>query len=392
MDHDSLIAYSRDEHGINFFARYRHAMATKLSLSLVSKSWHTFIAEFLYEHVVIRNGEQATQFKDAIGRGKPHSTHRGCGFWTSRIDLALEDVHLWEDDHTNSLCSLLQDCPNLVTFSTAHCVAEAYLFYPDTFMKALVPLANLKKLKRLELRGEIPFLTSIVSQVSDVEVLWLLPPLKMLRESKASSLYLPRLRTLITDFRNSKFTLDWGLPSLQYYSTTDIVHLTQHLSAWGTSLQYLSVPRVALIVPALSLCPNLTELSLNFEGVIFVPFDRAPTQHHLKRITIEGCPDFSRPVSWYNQANSLSIDYLRISLLTLASETTFPVLERIRLVLPFNWAPYEDEPPACFVSVWDFWLEACSWRGIQVEASVGASDHTANIWRPFSSDLLLRTV
>ncbi|KZT26383.1 hypothetical protein NEOLEDRAFT_1091295 [Neolentinus lepideus HHB14362 ss-1] len=392
-DRDEFTAYARDDHGLNLYIRHRQAMDTKLSLSLVSKSWRILAAEFLYEYIVIKNGEQACQVNNVFKHDGYHLGQQTYSSCTTRIDLALEDVHVWEDHHTSAVVSILKHCSNLVTFSTAFSTAEAYLFYPSTFLQALVPLRDLKKLRRLELRGDVNFLNDIVSQVTEeIEILWLLPPPKGSRRNESLSLCLPKLRTLKMSFIEAKFTLDWQMPSLENYSTGEVVYLPQHLEANGSHLRWVAIPKPAFVITTLSFCPNLLELDIQFGGTSLVPFNWTCSHTNLRRILFEGCPDFSRPISWYKESNSSHLKCLRTSLLTLINGTTFPALECIRLVLSLNWIPYDGEPPDVFTHIWDFWLDSCTSRGIRVEVSVGASDHTADIWQPFSSSMLLRTL
>ncbi|TFK55068.1 hypothetical protein OE88DRAFT_1653705 [Heliocybe sulcata] len=269
-DYDAFTAYTRDEHGINLYARYREAMDTKLSLSLVSKRWRALATEFLYEYIVIKNGHHACEIRDALEGSSVETLagQRAYGSWTLRMDLALEDVHVWEDWHTAAMVGILQNCPNLAVFSTAFCTAEAYLFYPSTFLQALAPLRDLKNLRRLELRGDVSFLNDLVSEVSEsTEVLWLLPPAKGSRRNESLSLCLPKLRVLKNNFIDESFTLDWHMPCLESYLTDEIVHFHQHLQTHGVRLRCLGVPNIAFGPPAFPSCPHLLEVSLRFGGI-----------------------------------------------------------------------------------------------------------------------------
>jgi hypothetical protein len=392
-DHAAVIAFTRDKHGISVHNRYRLVMDSKLAISLVCWNWHSLIYRSLFEYLLVKSGEQASRMAASLEdhMAMDHQG-RGPGWWAVRLELALEGVHDWTGAHADALAHILRHCPNLVVFSTAFSTFDAYLFHSSSFIDAISEFSRCSKLKRLELKGDVPLLEAVISVLApSLEVIWVLPPRKSRASSKSWCLILPKLHTLISGFiRASCLTELWEMPSLQTLFMEDIIDLENCSQRTGHHLQRILVPSAARILPLLCHCPQLHELVIDCSVVFFavrLPLRGLYTHPSIRRIVIED-PDFIRPVSWYMNTSAHVNRRLLATLASLTSENHFPALDCVRFVLPLQYEASIEQLPSCLSLVWNSWLDTCREQGIQVQISRGAEEWTADIWQDLSAEII----
>ncbi|KDQ61050.1 hypothetical protein JAAARDRAFT_191169 [Jaapia argillacea MUCL 33604] len=411
-DPDIIAACALDAHGIVLHTQHRSSMHIKLAISLVCKTWHELGRQFLFDYLLIKNGEQVMALSHILsqnriqeglpptpndqseGRRRQKSNYRP-GWYTIRLEIALEGCHVWSSSHTHALTSLMQSTPNLKVFSTAFCAADAHLFHSDTYMQSLSHLAFLKCLKRLELRGEAKLIRDVVGMFGGqegLEVLWILPSRRILQTNgDDEDIHLPSLHTFISSFPyGSEFTRALKTPSLRSVVTENPVKYHRksyvpddRIRELGGQLQYLSLGsplpfNINLILPS---CPNLIELVLTCEAHRLQLAETTVPLSTLKRITLHDYPILSVP----NEHWSVPADRLKASLSALIRQDIFPALEEVRLLLPFRSPTVAGGLNATDggVHLWEDWLAECRARGVKVLVSRGAEEQVLGVWNEF---------
>ena len=390
-DHPAIIGFVRDRYGISVHNRFRVSMDVKLAISLVCRTWNALVSQTLFEYLLVKSGDQALRIASMLEQHTitPSKAH-GRGWWTARLEFAFDGVHIWTNEHTNAVIRILRSCPNLICFSTAFCTADAYLFHSPSFCDALAELRTHSKLKRLELKADLPLLKTIISALGQsLEILWLLPSRRVTTCRDPWKVCLPHLHTFISMFGHGDVMENLELPSLRTLITDDPADQQSFIQRNGQQLLYLTIPNVSLMISSLSLCPNLHSVAISYHEVALARHKLFDNLEHssVQSIVVED-PEFILPASLYTEPRECHFEhhFLRAILFSLISAHNFPTLKVIRFVLPlcYTLEPFHAKLSGKLLSIWNSWLDACSHRGIRVEVAQGADEWTADEWRPLT--------
>jgi hypothetical protein len=386
-DHDAIVAYSSDEHAVCLQSAYDASMETKQAIRLVCSGWLAIAAPLTLQYCMIRSGRQAAQLAHLLDTfAATYPGARSYGWYTTRLEVLLEGAHDWDVLHSNAVIRILEHCPNLRIFSSAHCAVEGDIFNGS---KLAARLAE-RPLRRLEMRADHSLLTPALRE--RLLVLHITTSKRVSPSLQALPPVLPALELAILSHRDTTLletARAWELPSLRGLA----IHkppfaVFPDLDSIGLTIRHLVLPSASSVLPALRACPALESLEIHLNCSVLVPLDRVRPQPALRQLTIRGCSDLARPADWYAAPqNALQHTHLRAGLATLVARQTFPALERVRFVLP---APTREgigaddatEAPSALVEVWGPWFEQCHHFEIQVLAARGAQEATADIWRP----------
>lgn len=382
VEGQAIIAFSRNCSGLQDCLRV--VMKTKLAISLVSASWNVLGQKTLFEHLVIRSGEQAL-YLAALISSPAGSNIRGPGRWTIRLDIAVpyNPLQQWTSRHTCAIIEIVQSCPNLVCFADLN-PANHKLYCTQSFIDAL---ARSGKLKRLELQTCLPLLKILMGALAgSLEVLVLSNGFRSTSEQPGAwACTLPHLRVLVSTSDCTHITDDLHLPALQALAmdTNPIPLLWKH----GQFLRCLSLTTVDSMFPSLALCPNLETLLIDSRHIAAVAFDRLKTLKELPIQSLVLCNAPSIDPPWWPVHRGEQYErWIRSILSDLISPVIFPVLRNVRLGFPFcSWAMFRRDQPRV---VWREWLKECRHRGIRVELSEGGRELAADEWRLFSDTLV----
>ncbi|KAI0372916.1 hypothetical protein BV20DRAFT_1042260 [Pilatotrama ljubarskyi] len=390
-DGQALVAFSRDKYGISAHRRHREATDLMRAVSRVCKAWTPLATEFLFKYVLIKGGDHAVKIAAALGEyGKYASSCHPAGRWTVRLELALEGVHRWDEEHTVALARIFAHCPNITVFSTAFSTADASLFQSRSFLRAVCEAGVRSNLKRLELRGDIALLGMILPPLApSLEALWILPSRRIIPGQVLETVHLPLVHTFILyeGFGWGGPPPTWTMPALRtlhieddHFTDFSQRRLQAFFEAHGPQLQHLVACQSA--VRCLGHCSNLTEwtvscsIILNAARLGPVAELLPPTVRYLTLVD-----DMSTTYMLGVDHVSLLAEWLRAGLL--------PALEKIRFLLPLGRHIRRQRSRGEWEQIIEVLLEASKRRGLLLEASVGGDEHTAGIWRAFSVDHLL---
>ncbi|KAI0362399.1 hypothetical protein OH77DRAFT_1416656 [Trametes cingulata] len=393
-DSQAIIAFARDKYGISAHRRHREATDFMLAASRVCKAWTPLATEFLFKYVLIKGGEHAIKVAKALeSHTKDSSRHYSPGRWTVRLELALEGVHRWEDEHTVALAHVFARCPNVTVFSTAFSTADASLFQGRGFQRAMRDVGMRSSLRRLELKGDVALLDMILPSLApSLKVLWLLPCRRIAPTQVVEPVHFPLARTVILSegFGWGGPPPTWTLPALRTLCIEDD-NLTQpaqkklqtFFEAHGSQLQHLVACRSALC--CLELCGNLTEWTLSCSTMLQTsrlgPVS-ALLPPSIRRLTL--VDDMSTTYMMRLDHISLLAEWLGAGLL--------PTLETIRFLLPLGRHIRKQRPREEWEHTVELLQQRSKRRGVSLEASIGGDEHTAGVWRAFSVDHLLDPV
>jgi hypothetical protein len=389
---DIISAFIRDHYGITLHRRFSETNQLKLNLSVVCKQWYRLVTQHLFEYILINSGQQALKVASALEDRLYWNGGRGPGWWTVRLEVALEGVHHWRSKHCDALSRILDNCPNLQVLSTAFCSID-HTFPHSAFVSALTN----KKLtvKRLEVRGNVSNVNALVSEfASTLEVLWLLAPRGIWGTAPLAALYLPKLHTLNSSLCSpqSMLTRTWTLPFINTLHIESRLDLEPYLETYGQQLQRVFIPSGFPLSAVLSHCPSLQSFSIGLSHLITDCLTELLPQPNTRFIYIEFGESVIH-IEDFVDISPLSIkrcETLARNLIALASKDVFPSLEYIRLFLPSRgFFSYRYAPPI-FLDMWESWFTRCATKGIFIQGSYGADDQTADIWdEPFTPyDLL----
>jgi hypothetical protein len=391
-DSDAISAFTKDHYGIILHRRFCETIQLKLTLSLVCKQWCRLVTQYLFEYILIRSGQQAIEIASALEDKLYWNGEHGPGWWTTRLEVALEGVHSWRRKHCVALSRILDNCPNLQVFSTAFCSVDP-LFPSSAFVFALTD----KKLpvKRLEIRGDMSIANAMVSEFGlTLEVLWLLAPRGIWGSTPLTMLCLPKLHTLNSSLCSSQsvLTQTWRLPSIRTLHVESRLDLEPYLESYGYQLQRVFIPSGFALSAVLSLCPLLQSFSIGLSHLVVDSFADLLPQPNIRTIYIEFGEGVVH-IQDFADISSLSIircDTLAKNLVALASKDVFPSLECIRFFLPSCGFVSERCVPSVFLDLWNAWFIQCKAKEISIQGSYGADDQTADAWKERSTpyDLL----
>ncbi|KAI0707611.1 hypothetical protein C8Q76DRAFT_628388 [Earliella scabrosa] len=386
-DGEAFVAFTHDYHGISVHRRHREATDTMLAACLVCKSWSPLALELLFKYILVKSGAHAMQIAAALelhaSRIPSHASSRAPGHRAIRLELALEGVHVWTAEHTEAIRRVVAACPHLSVLSTAFYAGQRPL-YQHSFLDALLLVSNIR---RLELRCEFDCIKTILHPLSpSLESIWLLlsDPFERsdaCRWINSPPMDFPRLQHLVViGAWSGPPPREWFTPVLRtlcIYSTAMSPGVEkafrQYLQDHGERLRHFSAHQHTYL--GAHLCPNLAECILSYR-VLSVQFPHQfPAFPSLRRITFDGLshkpdvyvlgPDLSRLTTWL-------LEGWAAGLLT--------SLEAIRFLLPLKNFSQVVTPRA--EQVFETFVEACRSHGVALEASLGADEHTANIWQP----------
>jgi hypothetical protein len=385
-DHQAISAFFRDTYGITTHKRFEEALQLKLSAALVCKQWYRLITQALFEYIIIRSDKQILKVATVLENKTLWNGDHGPGWWTIRLELALQGSHLWTIKDCRALSRIFNHCPNLKIISTAFCSLHMSYSSYTSFISALT--VNQLQIRRLEIKGEISTINAIISKYcASLEVLCL-PDTTYGRMAAPTlvDLQLPKLHMFsCSSSLPSIFSAKSTIPSLKWLLVNNNIGLDIFLEVYGTRLHHLSLPAgvTRSLSSILCACPSIQSLSIGFVHILLPSFTKLVPQPHIHVIYFE----YSRGLQaapYFNIRSNILAD----SLAVLVSLDIFPSLECIRFFLPCAGFEASYVPPL-FLDIWVSWLFQCSTRGISVQASQGADLQTANVWAPFNPlDLL----
>ncbi|KAI0647316.1 hypothetical protein C8Q79DRAFT_619918 [Trametes meyenii] len=387
-DGQAMVAFSRDKYGIVVHRRHREATNLMLNASRVCKTWTSLATEFIFRYILVRSGDHAVQVAAALGR----YDHNFAGRWAIRLELALEGVHRWDDEHTTALARIFAFCPNVTIFSTAFSTADASLFQDRQFLRAMHDVSMRPNLRRLELRGDATLLETVLPPLAtNLESLWLLPSRRTAPNRVFDPMQFPLVHTFVLSegFGWGGPPSNWIMPALNTLCTEDD-HLTAHaqmklgefFEAHGPQLQHLATCRPTF--ECLNHCTNLVEWTLPcgvlFDASRFAPAELLPPT--IRRLTLTD--DVSTTYMLRLDHITLLVDWLGAELL--------PALESIGFLLPLGRHLRRQRVRNDWEKVINLLHKHSRRRGVRLEASIGGDEHTARVWAPLSLDHLVEPV
>jgi hypothetical protein len=385
-DHEAITAYSSDEHAVCLQAAYNSAVETMQSIRLVCAGWLSIAAPLTLQYCMIRSGRQATRLESLLkAYAIAHPDQRSYGWYTKRLEIFLEGAHEWDILHTNTIIRILDHCPNLQIFSSAHCTVEGDIFNGS---KLAARLAE-RRLLRLEMRADHSLILAAIGGY--LRVLCITASKRISPAFKDIQLSLPALRLVILSHCDTPLVTlmkEWNMPDLTAFAiASPSAEGLPNIDSIICGIRHLALPSALSILPAMRSCHLLVSLDISLNRSALVPFGRVGLQIALRQLTIRNCVDFSRPATWYNNSqNARQHLYLRDCLNSVVSQRTFPALECIRLVLPaaHGWLPPDrlGDVPSALTDVWAPWFEECRELNIGVLAARGAEQAVADVWEP----------
>ncbi|KAI0672966.1 hypothetical protein C8Q78DRAFT_1068425 [Trametes maxima] len=388
LEHDdgqAMAAFSRDKYGIIVHRRHREATDLMLDASRVCKTWTPLVTEFLFRYILVRSGDHAVEVAAALER----YGYNLAGRWTIRLELALEGVHRWDDEHAAALARIFTFCPNVTVFSTAFSTTDASLFQDRRFLRAMRDVSMRSNLKRLELRGDATLLGTVLPPLAtNLESLWLLPSRRTAPNHVFDPMHFPLVHTFVLSegFGWGGPPSNWTMPALNTLCTEDD-NLTAHaqMKLWGffethgPQLERLVTCRSTF--ECLNHCTNLVEWTLPcgvlFDASRFTPMGRLPPT--IRRLTL--VDDVSTTYMLRLDHITLLVDWLGADLL--------PALESIGFLLPLGRHVRRQRPRDDWEQVIGSLHNHSRRRGVRLEASVGGDEHTAQVWTSLSLDHLV---
>ncbi|EJD05867.1 uncharacterized protein FOMMEDRAFT_153211 [Fomitiporia mediterranea MF3/22] len=400
----AIEAYAEDNEGIILHGLYDEAMNVKLAISLVSRKWRRLVLPFLFEYVIIRSGRQARMVADALSRlHQAQGEEEYYGRWIKRVEVILQD-HYWEQDSIDSLATVLRLAPNVLVFSDFFSTGRLPNYATRGVVKTLHSLSERGRLRRIEC-------SSVFGAFRLHTLLCGTPSLQVLITKQLSShpITLPNLRILV--IRKSDAILAYKLGNLNAPSLHSLVLHNNALNPLTgypptrTSIPYPNLRHLRCLhmderLSPLSLfriaeTPGLTSLTLDFgQRPVVKDLEKFRVKHQtLERIDLVRLPTFS-----YRLDPSCDLEGQRFVsgfLESLLKRDDIPYLRTIGFLRPRSYFDTGDftkyVPARARASTAEFWenfISLCKSRGVNVEASVGASDHFWGIWQPFHIGLL----
>lgn len=215
---------------------YQAAMRDKLSLSLVSRQWHAYAREYLYEFVWISSASQAKALAHLLIihslRGEP-----SFGSFIRRLHI---ETPVLERCAPADLRTILDNAPNLCIYSDHHSIRRSLYddgSDPRCTSAAILKLVAQPKIRRLSWTsyGDAPFQrpmaplwTNLTGQLEYLELSFYASNSRTLSSSSADStphgvelnVTLPCLRALKISLDNDTFAAlsSWDMPQLRNLS------------------------------------------------------------------------------------------------------------------------------------------------------------------------------
>ncbi|PCH37843.1 hypothetical protein WOLCODRAFT_135874 [Wolfiporia cocos MD-104 SS10] len=387
----AVACFVEDEDGICLRRLHREATNTILSACLVCKAWAEISNEFLFRYLLVLDGAHAIRIASALGNSGPKSASSDSpGRWTRRLELAMEGVHIWTQEHKRALIRIFRSCPKLTVFSTAFCTSDVYLWQYLGLAHVVCNGLQGSRLRRLELKYDSALLRTLLPHLAPtLEVVWVLPPIdrRTAGHPEQCTFALPKVHTLAISYQNL-WTTEWTVPTLRTVIAghdRDVCSsspLTSFLRIHGAKVRHLVArpeERASRSHESiLTLCPNVVDWTTPEEGTYLQILEDRPTCPSLRLLTVDVSSVMRLPL------------VCRILYASLATAGTFASLKCIRLRLPLPRAECSPpfQPGGFGFRCCEDLLEVCCRRGILVEVSLGMEEHFADCWRPFSVETL----
>jgi hypothetical protein len=383
-------------HHYDFFDRatiYK-AIALKLRISLVSKSWNDLGLPLLYEHLYFRCECRVNAWHIAVQtleRDYEYTLRRvqgssnapqHLGLYAKRLDFYImrntNVPRCWTPSDVNKLLSLLRLCPNLQTVVYHDPIGgrKTSALFPSLIMKGIAK--NCSSLGVFHWASE-----SHTSLLKDIERFSLVEDLHLdlnfiKKTHMRVDVHLPRLQTLrLTDekidgveFLNS-FIAQWDLPSLRKLVLDIEFDLSREapyrfFESLGPSLESLTIQSYSgLDTPSiLRCCPTLQEMGvacIDFSGDFLIH----PTLSELNFM-------FQTP-KWASRDTHL--DSLKSCMDLILEEEETSQLGVIRIV-DIKMNEFDDKDDLwgwrAFERMrWETWIDACERKAIRFEDMTG---------------------
>ncbi|KAH9952119.1 hypothetical protein B0H21DRAFT_715894 [Amylocystis lapponica] len=358
----AITSYARDDYGISLHRRFRESMDLKLTICLVCRIWRSLGIEYLFQYLLVTSGDQAVRVAAALEHHNSTSekAHEP-GWWTARLDLALDGTHVWTNKHSRALTYIFRNCQKLAVVSTAFCSPCPRFTQAPSFARAFSELATHQGLRRLELMGSIAFFDAVIPLVSArLEVLWLRPSSPCVADARkrVQKCQFPRLHSFILSSATqaSNLLASFEMPFLE----TLVVQDTEPAELPHVLRGFLerNGHRMRRFVASgwfsafAELCCSITDYELPSNAV--ATLSRSGLHSSIKSLTLSGQKDLA-------------------SLLELVAGDALPTLELVRFLLPFQYRDLATPLAEQF-------LLMCKRCGICVEISVGGDEQTADVW------------
>ena len=349
-------------------------MNTKLALSRVCRCWNVLARQVLFQYIIIRDGKHALAISDAL---KDCAGSNKLGLSTIRLEIALEGVHIWTEEHTYAVLRIFESCPNLVCFSTAFSTADPSVFQSTRLIHAL---RSHQSLKRVELKTDTEIIEALAEAVPSVQVLWLLPCRRQHTAVVQRTLTFPNLHTLISEYEGGTYMRGLTLPALRAIKIPHELHMP---SLVLEDVEFLDVHNFSRILPTIHRWANLKTMTIrNFELTNDVyPWSECIPNTSVECIIIEwiqGSQSASRLMQWaIDDLSPLETMLKALSTNLLQLISTFLGLRSLRFLIPCQTTilTFPDED---LRQIWGKWLEKCDALMIILEVSQGLEKISAD--------------
>ncbi|RPD66420.1 hypothetical protein L226DRAFT_566854 [Lentinus tigrinus ALCF2SS1-7] len=387
-----------DTHGISVHRRHRETTDTMLAATRVCKKWAPIALDFLFKYLLIKSGDHAVEIATALEQQASRARAGACvGGRTVRLELALDGVHVWNEAHTLAFERIVAACSNITVLSTAFSTGSGPLVHTAALAHALELSELPSTLRRLELSGNGIVFDSILPRFSrSLDALWIRPTGHTeLAKTTSGPVEFPRLLSLaVTAHRAVIPPKDWTMPRLlTLRMDSDLLSylmgqtVQSFLEAQGPMLRILDVTRCPRM--NLRFCPNLVDCTVPM-SLLETLFANVPVPLSLRRLTFDRICEVR--AAWIEPR---SVMRFSLSMREEHEAGRLPPLESIRFLLPIAKRTMEPlQGTACLeIPYWECAVaelrQACGSLKIALETSIGADEHTANVWRPLSYEHFL---
>jgi len=345
-------------------------MNTKLALSRVCRCWNVLARQVLFQYIVIRNGKHALAIADAL---KNCAGSNKLGLSTTRLEIVLEGVHIWTEQHTCAVLRIFESCPNLVCFSTAFSTADPSVFQSTRLINAL---RFHESLKRVELKTDAEIIEALAEALPSVQVLWLWPCRRQQTAVAQRTLKFPNLHTLISEYEGGTYMRGLTLPALRAIRIPHELHMP---SLHVEDVEFLDVCNLSRIFPTIHRWANLKTMTIRYFELAndVYPWSECIQNTSVECIIIDGLltdRSTSRWTPYHGRPLEAMLEGLSTNLFQLIS--TFLGLRSLRFLIPCQTMnsifPVKD-----LRRIWEKWLKKCEALMIILEASQGLEEISA---------------
>ena len=379
---NAITAFTYDPYGICVHNRFSTVMNTKLALSRVCRCWNVLARQVLFQYIIIRDGKHALAIADAL---KDCAGSNKLGLSTIRLEIALEGVHIWTEEHTCAVLRIFESCPNLVCFSTAFSTADPSVFQSTRLINAL---RFHESLKRVELKTDAEIIEALAEAVPSVQVLWLWPCRRQHTAVVQRTLRFPNLHTLISEYEGGTYMRGLTLPALRAIRIPHELHMP---SLHVEDVEFLDVRNLNSLLPTIHCWANLKTMTIRcFELTKDVyPWSECIPNTSVECIIIDGLQR-DQSTRW-TIGDHITLDatpkVLSTNLFQLIS--TFLGLRSIRFLIPCqatDWIFHRED----MRRIWEKWLEKCDALMIILEVSQGSEEISADEYQVIDPRFLYR--